>query len=95
MWKDLFSIDEKRTSAIISGFAIMLVVYTLLIFVTVFTRFIVTQYVLDSISNILGSLIFGIVGGGGVQALKSYTDYRQNIKNVEATSTSTTEVGPL
>jgi len=102
MWKDLFSIDERRMSALIAGFFITLMVYLGLIAVSVFTHFVVVQYIMDSLSSTLGSLTFGVVGGGGVQALKSYADYKQNMKACETDSTSTataatsqSEAGPL
>lgn len=88
MWKDLFSIEEKRLSALIAGFFITL----LFALVMYWKRGDITA----NLANVLQWLVFGVVGGGAVQAVKDYSEYRRIVKDGEDGTTQDQDLaGPL
>lgn len=82
MLKQLFSIEEKRVSALIVGFFLALITYlALAIIATVSTKYKVPEYIYSGLASVLGFLILGVVGGGAVTVGQDLLNKWQDVKS--------------
>lgn len=85
MLKQLFSIEERRVSALIAGFLITLI-FSLIIY---YKR----GDISSNLASILQALVLGVVGGGAVQALQTFGEYRSSLKSLKEDDEAKSEKG--
>jgi len=85
VWRHLVSIEERRISALVIGFLTTLV-YCMVMYA-------IHKTLDPAWVSILQAIIAGVVGAGGVDALKQWAVVKENLKNGKNESDGGVESG--